>query len=246
MALPAQGLPEGRRRQAVNLGQKNTFTKTVVSSIIELSVKKKVKIFLITFTALSIVLCLALLFTDLYLVFLPPLDIGTELDADYGDVILVLGGGLKKGREIGFSTEERLKLAVELFNKKNRPIVISGGSLYKRSPAIAKITGFFQNMGIDKKYLIFEGKSQTTFDNFFNTIELISRMDCREVVVSTSPYHHRRSRMILTYLKLGHFKISKMKHSEIYQAGSISQRLRNLKLIFREYLAIVKFKLFKR
>ena len=192
------------------------------------------------------VLIAVFLFTDIYLVFLGPLDVGIDVDDDYGDVILVLGGGLKKGRELGFSTEERLNLAVELFNRKKRPIIISGGSLYKKSPARKKIRDYFIARGIDAQYLEFEGKSQTTFDNFYYTHEMIDSKKFKEIIVSTSPYHQRRSRMILSYMGFANVKISKMKRSEVYQAGSIGQRLRNMKLIFREYLAILKFKIFKK
>lgn len=186
------------------------------------------------------------LFTDIYTLFLKPLDTGIEIESPYGDVILVLGGGLKKGRELGYSTEERLKLTVDLFKQKKRTIIVSGGSLYKGSPAIKMISDYFQEHGVDPAYVQFEGKSQTTYDNFIYTSEMINRMKFKEVIVSTSPYHHRRSRMMLSYLGFHNFKISRMKRSEIYQADSIRQRLRNMKLIFREYLAILKFKIFKR
>jgi hypothetical protein len=52
--------------------------------------------------------------------------------------------------------------------------------------------------------------------------------------------------MILSYLGLSGFKIAKMKTSEIYQAKNIEQRMRNIWLISREYMAIIKFKIFKR
>ena len=184
--------------------------------------------------------------TNIYLLLLKPLDIGTGVDNPYGDVILVLGGGLKKGRELGYSTEERLNLAVELFSQKKRTIIVSGGSLYKGSPAIKKITAFFLKNGIEEKYIKFEGRSQTTYDNFIFAFKMINDKKFKEIIVSTSPYHHGRSRIILSYLGFNNFKISKMKHSEIYRAITVKQRLRNLKLIFREYLAILKFKVFKR
>lgn len=186
------------------------------------------------------------LFTDIYLVFLGPLDVGVDVGDGYGDVILVLGGGLKKGRELGFSTEERLNLAVELFKRKERPIIISGGSLYRGSPARKKIRDYFIVRGVAGRYIEFEGKSQTTFDNFFYTHEMIDNKKFKEIIVSTSPYHQRRSRIILSYMGFANVKISKMERSEVYQAGSIGQRLRNMKLIFREYLAILKFKIFKK
>lgn len=185
------------------------------------------------------------LFTDIYLLFLKPLDIGTEVAGDYGDVILAPGGGSKRG-DLGYSTEERLLLTVELFKQKNRIIIVSGGSAYKGSPAIKMYVAFFSKYGIGKEHLRFEGRSQTTYDNFFNSHKMIDEMKLKEVIIATSPYHQLRSRMMLSYLGLTNFKMAKMKTSEIYRAESISQRLRNIWLISREYLAIVKFKIFKR
>jgi uncharacterized SAM-binding protein YcdF (DUF218 family) len=209
-------------------------------------VKRKIKYLLILIVSLAGVAVFLFTCTNIYLLLLKPLDIGTGVDNPYGDVILVLGGGLKKGRELGYSTEERLNLAVELFRQKKKTIIVSGGSLYKGSPAIKKITTFFLKNGIEEKYIIFEGRSQTTFDNFYYANKIINNMKLKEIIVATSPYHQRRSQMILSYMGLTRFKIAKMKTSEIYQAKTVTQRLRNLKLIFREYLAILKFKLFKR
>lgn len=208
--------------------------------------KKKFKYFLLTLALVTLVLVVLLLFTNVYLIFLGPLENGVDLDDDYGDVILVLGGGLRKGSEIGYSTEERLYLAVELFKQKKRMIIVSDGSLYRRSPAIKKITDFLIKNGVEKEYIHLEGKSQTTFDSFFYTQQIIKELKSREVIVCTSPYHQERAQIILNYLKLEKFKIARMKHSEIYHAHSIKQRLRNSWLIFREYMAILKFKILKK
>lgn len=207
----------------------------------------KIKYILIVLMALSALLLTGgiFVFTNIYLLFLPPLDIGTVVQANYGDVILVPGGGSKKG-ELGYSTQERLLLAVELFTQKKRMIIVSGGSAYKGSPAIKKYTAFFSKYNIGKEYLKFEGRSQTTYDNFFNTRKMVDEMKFQEIIVCTSPYHQRRSQIIISYLEFTNFKIAKMKNSEIYQAKNISQRLRNTWLISREYLAILKFKIFKK
>ncbi len=209
--------------------------------------KKKLKYFLF---ALGLVIALVtglVLFTNFYIVFLHPLESGTDVDKNYGDVILVLGGGLRKGPEIGYSTEERLLLAVELYHQKKRKIIVSDGSLYRHSPAIKIVTDFLLSRGVEEEYIELEGsQSQTTFDSLFYTQEILQEMKSRAVIVCTSPYHQERARRILNYLQLKDFKIASMKNSEIYQAGSIKQRLRNSWLISREYLAILKFLIFKK
>ena len=208
--------------------------------------KKKIKYFLLTLGLLIVVFTALLFFTNFYRVLLGPLEIGIDIDNGYGDVILVLGGGLRKGPEIGYSTEERLLLALELFQQRKRMIIVSDGSLYPRSPAIKKITDFLVKNGVEKEYIQLEGKSQTTFDSFYYTQELLEKMKSKEVIVCTSPYHQVRAQMILNHLELKNFKIARMKHSEIYQAQDVKQRLRNLWLISREYMAILKFKIFKK
>ena len=224
----------------VSMGENKSETETSV-----IPRKRRLRRWLIG-GGLFTLLIASIMLTDIYLIFLGPLETGIDIDNNYGEVILVLGGGLKKGREIGYSTEERLLLAVDLFKQKTRTLLISGGSLYRGSPAIKKITDFLAKRGVEKKYVRFEGKSQTTFDNFVFTRKMIEDMNARGVIVCTSPYHQERVQMILDYLEFDHFKIARMKKSEIFQAGSFRQRMRNWKLILREYVAIVKFKIFKK
>ncbi|MEN8154675.1 MAG: YdcF family protein [Acidobacteriota bacterium] len=187
-----------------------------------------------------------LLLTDIFLLFLKPLDTGVELEKNYGDLILVLGGGLKKINEIGLSTSERLKMAIKLYRVKKRKILVSDGSLYKKSPAIKLIKGFLLDMGIKEEDIIMEGASQTTFENFIYTKDMIKNGKFREIIVCTSPYHHARSEKMIKYLKLKNYKVAKMDDSEIYDSPGLKQKLRNLKLITREYFGLIKFKIFKK
>jgi hypothetical protein len=115
-----------------------------------MKMRKKIKYLLVILLAFTIVSIGIILFTNAYLSLLSPLEIGTDIDKNYGDTILVLGGGLRKGPEIGYSTLERLNLAVELYHQKERIIIISDGSLYHRSPAIKKMTDFLLKHGVSK------------------------------------------------------------------------------------------------
>ncbi len=186
------------------------------------------------------------LLTDIYMLFLNPLAGGEEIDSNYGDLILVLGGGLKRGYEIGFSTEERLSLAVRLYKQKKRVIVISDGSLYKGSPAIKKFTHYLFRKGVTRGHIKYEGQSQTTYDNLLYAKNLLEKGEFKQIIVCTSPYHQKRTKMILAHLNIVNYKIAKMSESEIYRPGSLKQRIRNMKLVFREYTAILKFKFFKK
>ncbi len=206
---------------------------------------KKLRTVLSIFLGLSILFLALILFTDFYKIFLKPLDIGESINRDFGDVILVLGGGLRPGVEIGFSTEERLNLAAELYRQKKRMMIISDGSLYKNSPAIKKIKRYLLDRGVEENHIFLEGNSQTTFDSGINSLKIIQAENFRQVVVCTSPYHQRRSHMILGFIGYQDYRIARMRQSEIYSSGSLRQRLRNIKLILRDYFAIIKFKIFR-
>lgn len=208
--------------------------------------KKKWKYLLLCLLIIMVIGTGIVVFTDVYKEFGEFLACGVDIDKNYGDTILVLGGGLRKGAEIGYSTEERLLLAAVLFRQKTRHIIISDGSLYPRSPAIKKMTKFLEENGVPKEYIHMEGKSQTTFDNFFYTRNILEEVNAKEVIVCTSPYHQKRAEIMMNYFKIKNFEIAKMNCSEVYHSDDIPQRLRNFWLIVREYMAILKFKIFKR
>lgn len=204
--------------------------------------KKKIIITLVVLL-FSIVL---LILTNIYQLLLIPLDVGREISGDYGDMILILGGGLRPRVVIGYSTEERLKRAVELYREKARNIILSDGSLYSGSPAVKKIREYLLGLQVDESHIFFEGQSQTTFESCQKSLDIIKQHDSKGVIVCTSPYHQKRTRMILNYLGFKDFRMARMDISEIYRARSIRQRMRNIRLIFREYMAILKFLILKK
>jgi uncharacterized SAM-binding protein YcdF (DUF218 family) len=204
--------------------------------------KKKIIILLI----ILLIIIGLLILTNVYKVLLTPLDVGRDIPVDYGDVILILGGGLRPQVVIGYSTEERLNRAVELYRQKPRKIVLSDGSLYSGSPAIKKIRKYLLDRQIDKSHIFFEGQSQTTFESCQRSLDIIKKHETEGVIVCTSPYHQKRTRMILTYLGYSNFRMARMNISEIYRTPSIGRRMRNIRLIFREYVAILKFLILKK
>ncbi len=203
---------------------------------------KKLKILSLIFFFLF----LLFLLTDVYLILLEPLDSGNSIEKQSGDMLLVLGGGLKAGNEIGVSTEERLEQAVDIYKTKEMTILVSDGSLYKKSPAIKMFRDFLIAKGVASDHILFEGNSQTTFENFIYTKNIIKENNYKDIIVCTSPYHQKRSEVIIDHLSLDNYKVVKMDRSEVYQAGSIKQRVRNLRLVVREYFGLLKFKIFKR
>lgn len=176
---------------------------------------------------------------------LNPLDVGEEISPEYGDVILVLGGGLRPNLALGYSTEERLKLAVSLYRRTPRHLLVTDGSLYRRSPAVPRLRQWLIRRGVLPQHIVFEGRSQNTWENLSNGLEILQRRGFRQVIACTSPYHQARVKLIMRYLGYPDFRIARMRESEIRSDSGIRQLMRNLRLIVREYFAILHFYLFR-
>ena len=129
------------------------------------------------------------IFTDVYQIFLGPLDIGSNVDHSYGDIILVLGGGLRKGLQLGYSTQERLNLAVQYYHQKKRPILVTGCYLTRESKSAKRVIDYLVKQKVKDEFILIEGNSYTTFENIFNSKQIIEKNGYKEVVVCTSPYH---------------------------------------------------------
>jgi len=172
---------------------------------------------------------------------LKPLEAGVDISPEYGDVILVLGGGLRPKLHLGYSTEERLRLAVSLYHQRTRTILISDGSLYRKSPAIPRLLTWLAGRGVPPGDVLLEGHSQNTRENLVNCLAMIRESGYEQVIACTSPYHQARVKLIMKQIGYRDFKIARMIHSEIRFDSGAGQWFRNLRLIWWEYLAILRF-----
>lgn len=186
---------------------------------------------------------IALVMTACTQPWLESLEAGEPIPADYGDVILVLGGGLRPKLNFGYSTAERLKLAVSLYRQTPRCVIVSDGSLYRGSPAVPLMKNWLIKQGIAPEHIILEGRSQNTMENLTHGLELMKSSGFQQVIACTSPYHQARVKMIMQHLGYNDFRIARMRTSEIRSNSGVRQWLRNLRLLTREYLAILRFRL---
>ena len=156
--------------------------------------------------------------------------------------IWVLGGGLRAPGILGYSTEERLVLAVEHYRRKPRPILVSDGSLYRHSPAIPLLRRWLEERGVTPAHVVLEGMSQTTYDNIRYSLPIFQARGVSSVLVCTSPYHQKRVAWMCRRCRgFPRFSVAPMPHSEISDCPDLGRRLRNWRLIVREYLGLAKF-----
>lgn len=134
------------------------------------------------------------------------LTIPNHLEAD---VIIMLGGSLYgKSPDLsgtgtpGPNTMERMVTAARLHRKINVPIIISGGSVYKTSPSMAKITKrFFVDLGIPADAIIIEDRSRDTYENAVYCKTICEKNGFTKPLMVTSGYHIKRA--MLSFQKVG-------------------------------------------
>ncbi len=134
-----------------------------------------------------------------------PLKVGGVVPDNFGDVIIVPGGGCNPGR----GTEERLNLASALYQMKKRTIILSEGTCYPHERA-----GFVERMTsewkIDLEDIIWDTLSYSTEENIINSKKICADLGIKNAVVATSPYHQMRCSILMYKHWQGDFKMAKM------------------------------------
>ncbi len=112
---------------------------------------------------------------------------------DNGTFIVVLGGGVDEfsnNVEIGKHTLRRLYKALELYKKKPRSIIVTGGIIDKGVSEALVMKNVLLNLGIPEEDIILESKARNTFENGKYTFELIGDVS---ITLVTSAIHMKRS-----------------------------------------------------
>lgn len=162
------------------------------------------------------------------------LEVGEALPPSHGDAILVLGGGMRDGVQLGFSTAERLALAAHLYAERQRDIVVSDGCMFAGVHGSIAMRSELIRMGVPPDRIVAEDQSQDTWANLAHSSSIARQRGYREVIVCTSPYHQRRVAMILRRLGLPDYRIARMPQSEVRAWWPLFQVLRTARLVARE------------
>jgi len=137
-----------------------------------------------------------------------PLEIGEEIDSNYGDVIIVPGAGCNPGR----GTEERLNLASKLYQEKARKVIISEGYCFPKD-----LEYFMSRMKsrwkIDSSDVIWDTLSFNTEENIRHCSLLSERLGFKTAVLCTSPHHQLRCKILMNKFWQGDFLIAKIEDS---------------------------------
>lgn len=125
-----------------------------------------------------------------------------------GDVIILLGGGMRIGvpdlSGTGFpsgDTLERMVTTVRLHKRLRIPIVISAGHRDPLKAGVPIIRRILVDLGANGDQIFVEDKSRDTRENAKFSKEVCSRLGFEEPILVTSAYHLGRSQM--AFAKVG-------------------------------------------
>lgn len=156
--------------------------------------------------------------------------------------VVVLSGGWETAERLGKSTLERYKYGIKLFQDGYAPLLIfSGGNLEDRPAEADQMAETALADGFPYQALISENSSSTTWENVLFTKKILKEKNIKQIILVTSPYHMRRSKMMFEAKNVKVIALP-VPDSELYTAGG-TRRLTLTKVVLLEYLKLGLYKL---
>jgi uncharacterized SAM-binding protein YcdF (DUF218 family) len=116
------------------------------------------------------------------------------------DAYVVLGGGINEGvpdiEGRGALTSyalPRVMMAFRLYMKAKKPIILSGGKIFGRTPEAEIAKRFLVSLGVPSHHIITETKSMDTYENAQYVKEVADSHQFKKIVLITSAFHMKRS-----------------------------------------------------
>ena len=173
-----------------------------------------------------------------------------------GDVIIVLGGGMKENvpdfsGSYALSSDglERAFTAARINKKTDLPIILSGGAVFAKKSEAEVGKRFLTDIGIPGDKIIIENKSRDTYENAVFSREICIERGFKKIILVTSAYHMPRAAMIfkkigfkdIVYYPAG-YKTSKP--FNYYYPDFLPGDTRDLSSAIKEYIGLVFYKIY--
>jgi len=125
----------------------------------------------------------------------------SEKNIEQSDIYILLGGGISTNKALSsFPTKNaypRLLKTIELYNKKQKPIYISGGKSFNNKESESSIyKKILIDSGISKEDIFIEESSRNTAENSKYIKEIMHNNNFKSGILITSAYHMPRSMAI--------------------------------------------------
>ncbi|OGW84696.1 MAG: hypothetical protein A2987_06595 [Omnitrophica bacterium RIFCSPLOWO2_01_FULL_45_10] len=219
------------RKNEIDAGWLKRFKK------IYLKTRKKV----LGLAAAASIVYISLFYTPIVWFLASPLEVQDE--PKKVDAIVVFGGGVGEGGRPGPSTSERAFYSVELYKRGYADnIIFSSGYTYKYNDA-ENMMLFAQSLGVPKGQILLEKKAGNAYENVKFVTDILRQKKWDEVILITSPYNTRRSKLLFDKFAGHEMKIiyCPVKNPQFYYRYS-ALRIDQLQAIAHEYLAIIYYK----
>jgi len=153
---------------------------------------------------LALVLVAVIAYTPLTFYMLKPLTVQEGIKA--ADIILVLGGGINKGRYLSLISSHRMLKGAQLyFEGRANKILFSGGISRKVNvPEAAVFAQEARRLNIPAGDILLEKKSQNTHEQAVEVKKMADSMQWKSILLVTSSSHMKRA--LMAFENLG-FKI---------------------------------------
>ncbi len=187
-------------------------------------------------------LTVLLLFSPFYRLLAAPLTLKTPLTS--ADAIVVLGGGVDREGNPGESTVERVRYGAALYKEEFAPVLVLSTGKVDRFNEARVMQSLALSLNVPQRAILLEEDSHNTYENVLFTERLLKQKGWNRPIIVSSPYHMRR--IDLLYQKFFP-EVSPLyapvRPSLFHEPGSSMQRFRQALALYREYAAIVWYRL---
>ncbi|MCX6785169.1 MAG: YdcF family protein [Candidatus Komeilibacteria bacterium] len=159
-------------------------------------------------------------------------------------VLIVHGCGLYTDGRLTECAQERVDWARKLLTEGlAQQIILSGGYTNGGLTEAQAMADYLKKQGVSSSQLFLESKSQSTWQNVLNSLEILKQHNWSRILVVTSPFHTARTFLVWQKVCPGcELEISSPRTSWLLTPG-LSSRWSGLKMLVREYLALGYYKL---
>ena len=115
--------------------------------------------------------------------------------------IVVLSSGAYNRHTLGGDTFNRLYEGFKLYKKYHVPIIVSGGRAVSTFSLAKAMKNVLVSIGVDKRYVITEDKSDDTYQNAMYVLKICKKKDFSRIILATSAYHMPRAMFLFNWVK---------------------------------------------
>jgi uncharacterized SAM-binding protein YcdF (DUF218 family) len=112
------------------------------------------------------------------------------------DAIVVLAGGVGESGQAGGGHQERVKMAVELYQRGFAPrMVFESGYVFAFEEAVI-MRDLAMSLGVPSEAIVLETQGRNTYDQIIRVRDVLRARQWRRILLVSSPYHMRRALLV--------------------------------------------------